>query len=139
MTQPFYESLVNWVIDPAPPASRCPVLEASSAPTPAHAMPPSGDVSQPQDAKSQGEGGEGRLRAQPGSFQLLAKLTSRPRLTQQPMIIRLAGERPSPGQRPITVRRGGEASSQLHLLSSVTASHPSNQSECRTRFLPRPL
>ena len=32
---------------PAPPASRRPVLEASSAPTPAHAMPPSGDVSQP--------------------------------------------------------------------------------------------
>ena len=47
MTQPFYESLVNWVIDPAPPASRCPVLEASSALTPAHSMPPSGDVSQP--------------------------------------------------------------------------------------------
>ena len=47
MTQPFYESRVNWVIDPAPPASRCPVLEASSAPTPAHSMPPSGDVSQP--------------------------------------------------------------------------------------------
>ena len=49
----------------------------------------------PQDAKSQGEGGEGRLRAQPVSFQHLA------RLTQQPMIIRLAGERPGPGQRPM--------------------------------------
>ena len=47
MTQPFYESRVNWVIDPAPPASRRPVLEASSAPTPAHSMSPSGDVSQP--------------------------------------------------------------------------------------------
>ena len=47
MTQPFYESRVNWVIDPELPASRRPVLEASSAPTPAHSMPPSGDVSQP--------------------------------------------------------------------------------------------
>ena len=54
----------------------------------------------PQDAKSQGEGGEGRLHSQPVSFQHLARLTSRPRLTQQPMIIWLAGERPGPGQRP---------------------------------------
>ena len=43
VTRPFYESHVNWVVDPAPPASRSPVLEASSAPT----MPPSGDVPQP--------------------------------------------------------------------------------------------
>ena len=34
---------MNWVVDPAPPASRRPVLEASSAPT----MLPSGDVPQP--------------------------------------------------------------------------------------------
>ena len=53
MTRPFYESRVNWVIDPAPPASRHPVLEESSAPTPAHAMPPSGEVSQhPRRQKS---------------------------------------------------------------------------------------
>ena len=43
VTRPFYESRVNWVVDPAPPASRPPVLEASCAPT----MPPSGDVPQP--------------------------------------------------------------------------------------------
>ena len=47
VTRPFYESRVNWVIDPAPPASRHPVLEESSANTPAQAMPPSGEVSQP--------------------------------------------------------------------------------------------
>ena len=47
MTQPFYESRVNWVIDPAPPASRGPVLEESTAPTPAHKMPPSGGETQP--------------------------------------------------------------------------------------------
>ena len=47
MTQPFYESHVNWVTDPAPPASHSPVLEESVAPTPAHKMPPSGGVSQP--------------------------------------------------------------------------------------------
>ena len=47
VAQPFYESRVNWVIDPAPPASCRLVLEASSAPMPAHSMPPSGDVSQP--------------------------------------------------------------------------------------------
>ena len=47
VTRPLYESRVNWVIDPVPPASRRPVLEASSAPTPSLSMPPSGDVSQP--------------------------------------------------------------------------------------------
>ena len=40
-------SRVNWVVDPAPPASRCPASEASSAPAPALFMPSSGDVSQP--------------------------------------------------------------------------------------------
>ena len=43
VTRPFYESRVNWVVDPAPPASRRPALEASSAST----MPLSGDVPQP--------------------------------------------------------------------------------------------
>ena len=38
---------MNWVVDPAPPASRRPASEASSAPTPALWMPSSGDVSQP--------------------------------------------------------------------------------------------
>ena len=47
VTQPFYESRVNWVVDPALPASRRPVLEESAAPTPAPKMPPSGEVSQP--------------------------------------------------------------------------------------------
>ena len=47
VTRPFYESRVNWVVDPAPPAPRRPVLEASFAPTPAPSMPPSGDVPQP--------------------------------------------------------------------------------------------
>ena len=47
VTQPFYESRVNWVIDPAPPESRRPVLEESAAPTPAHKMPPSGGETQP--------------------------------------------------------------------------------------------
>ena len=47
VTRPLYESRVNWVVDPSPPASRRPVLEASSAPAPALSMPPSRDVSQP--------------------------------------------------------------------------------------------
>ena len=47
VTRPLYESRVNWVIDPAPPASCRPVSEASSAPTPALSMPPSGDAPQP--------------------------------------------------------------------------------------------
>ena len=76
VTRPFYESRVNWVVDPAPPASRRPVLEESAAPTPAHKMPPSGKYLSPQDAKSQGEGGEERLCAQPISSQHLARLTS---------------------------------------------------------------
>ena len=47
VTRPFYESRVNWVVDPAPPASRRPISEASSAPTPALSMLSSGDVPQP--------------------------------------------------------------------------------------------
>ena len=47
VTRPFYESCVNWVIDPAPPASRRPATEASTAPTPANLMPPSGAPFQP--------------------------------------------------------------------------------------------
>ena len=38
---------MNWVIDPAPPASRRPAKKASPAPTPAILMPPSGASSQP--------------------------------------------------------------------------------------------
>ena len=38
---------MNWVIDPAPPASCRSVSEASSAPAPALSMPPSGDAPQP--------------------------------------------------------------------------------------------
>ena len=47
VTQPFYDSRVNWVIDPAPLASRRPVSEESAAPMPAHKMPPSGGEPQP--------------------------------------------------------------------------------------------
>ena len=47
VTRPIYESRVNWVIDPAPPASRRPATKASPAPTPAILMPPSGASSQP--------------------------------------------------------------------------------------------
>ena len=46
VTQPIYESRVNWVTDPAPPASR-PSTEVSPAPTPAILMPSSGASSQP--------------------------------------------------------------------------------------------
>ena len=47
VTLSFYKSRVNWVIDPALPASRRPQLEESAAPTPAHKMPPSGGETQP--------------------------------------------------------------------------------------------
>ena len=47
VTRPFYEIRMNWVVDPAPPASRQPSTEASPAPTPAILMPPSGAPSQP--------------------------------------------------------------------------------------------
>ena len=47
VTRPFYESHVNWVIDPAPPASRRPATEAFPAPKPAILIPPSGASSQP--------------------------------------------------------------------------------------------
>ena len=47
VTRPFYESRVNWVTDPAPPASHRPTTKVSPAPTPAILMPPSGVSSQP--------------------------------------------------------------------------------------------
>ena len=47
VTRPFYESRANWVVDPAPPASRRPATEASPAPMLAILMPPSGASSQP--------------------------------------------------------------------------------------------
>ena len=47
VTQPFYESRVNWVVDPAPPASRRPMSEESACPTTAHKMPPSGEGTLP--------------------------------------------------------------------------------------------
>ena len=44
---------MNWVVDPAPPASRRPAMEVSPTPTPALLMPSSGDASQfPRRQKS---------------------------------------------------------------------------------------
>ena len=61
----------------------------------------------PQKARNPGEGGEGRPNAQPITIRHPARLTSRPRLSEQPMRIQLAVERPSPGQQPMTSRRWG--------------------------------
>ena len=53
VTRPFYESRVNWVTDPAPPASPRPTTKVSPAPTPAILMPSSGASSQsPRRQKS---------------------------------------------------------------------------------------
>ena len=53
VTRPFYESRVNWVTDPTPPASRRPAAKVSPAPTPAILMPSSGASSQlPRRQKS---------------------------------------------------------------------------------------
>ena len=70
-----------------------------------------------QDAKSQGEGGDGRLSSQPIIAQRLALLTSWPRLRQQPLVIRLTEERPGPGQRPMTGRRWGVPQWSIHSSS----------------------
>ena len=47
VTHPIYESRVNWVVDPSPPASCRPATGASPAPTSAIFMPSSGAPSQP--------------------------------------------------------------------------------------------
>ena len=47
VTQPLYESRVNWIHDPTLPASSHPVSEESAAPTTAHKMPPSREGTQP--------------------------------------------------------------------------------------------
>ena len=53
MSPDHFTSRVNWVVDPAPPASRRPATEASPAPTPTILMPPSGAPSQlPRRQKS---------------------------------------------------------------------------------------
>ena len=105
VTQPFYESRVNWVIDPAPPASRRPVLEASSAPTPAHAMPPSGDVSQPprrQKSRKRRRKKVARPASQlPASRQ--ADVTTQADPTANDNSARWRATRP--GQRPMTGQR----------------------------------
>ena len=103
VTRPFYESHVNWAIDPAPPASRRPATEVSPTPTPAMLIQEL--LLSPQDAINQEEEEGGRLRAQPIKIQHPVRLTSRPRLRSQPIEIQLTGERPSPGQQPMTARR----------------------------------
>ena len=53
VTQPLYESRMNWVHDPAPPASRCPNLEIAGTPAPAIAKEFPGALStQPRQKKS---------------------------------------------------------------------------------------
>ena len=47
VTRPLYENRLNWVVDPAPPASRQPMEETSPASTPAIFVPPSEAPSQP--------------------------------------------------------------------------------------------
>ena len=105
VTRPLYESCVNRVVDPAPPASRPPVLETSSAPTPLLSMPPSGDV--PQTPRHQKSRRRRRRKAARPANQLPASRQAdvTARLSEQPMIIRLNGEQPGPGQRPMTGRR----------------------------------
>ena len=105
VTRPFYESCVNWVIDPAPPASRRPATEVSPTPTPAILMPSSGASYQPPRRQKSRRRRRRKARTQPIVIQHPARLTSRPRLRGQPIRIQLTGERPSPGQQPMTGRR----------------------------------
>ena len=116
VTRPFYESRVNWVPGPAPPIPRCPddltssvAVSPSSIPASAVNTPPS--EAHPKlirsflDALGDGEGVRRSPRQQPMKIQLLAPLTSRPRLRGQPIEIQLTGERPSPGPQPMTAWR----------------------------------
>ena len=54
ITQPLYESRMYWVHDPAPPASRSPILEFADTPTPAIAKEfPRALSTRPKHKKSQ--------------------------------------------------------------------------------------
>ena len=139
VTQPFYESRVNWVVDPAPPASRRPVSEESAAPTTAHKMPPSGEGTQPpRRQKSR------RRRRRKAKRSANQRPVSRP----ADVMTQAAPTANSNSAHWRATRPRSEANDhpemrstpvKLHLLSSVTASHLSSQSEWRKRFLPGPL
>ena len=98
VTRSFYESRVNWVTDPAPPASHRPTTEVSPASTPAILMPSSGASSQPPRRQ------KSRRRRRRKAARS-ANHNSASRLSEQPMRIQLTGERPSPGQQPMTSLR----------------------------------
>ena len=143
VTQPFYESRVNWVIGPAPPASRRPVLEESAAPTTAHKMPPSEGISQPsrrQKSRRRRRRKAARSANQrPASLPADVMTQADPTANSNSAHWRATRPRSEANDRPEMRSTPSEASSQLHLLSSVTASHLSGQPEWRTRFLPGPL
>ena len=143
VTQPFYESRVNWVVDPAPPASRRPVLEESAAPTPAPKMPPSGDVSQPprhQKSRRRRRRKVARSANQRPASRQADVMTQADQIANSNFAHwRVTRPRSAANDRPEM-----RSTPVKHLLSFSSSplsqpSHLSSQSEWRTRFLPGPL
>ena len=129
---------MNWVVDPAPPASRRPVLEASSAPMPALSMPPSGDMPQPPRCQKSRRSRR-RKAARPANQLPASRQADVTALAERTANDNSAHWRATRPRSAANEEYPSEASSQLHLLSSVTASHPSSQSKFRTHISPGPL
>ena len=106
VTRPLYESRLNWIHDPMPPATHRQDDLTSPAPAFAENTRPQKFVASFQDTCNfVGVGGSSQP-YQPMKILHLAWLTQRPRLGHQPMRIRpawLPAQRPGRGQRPIGI------------------------------------
>ena len=119
VTQPIYESRMNWVHDPAPPASRRATVDFSDTlwtlviplwtlvvprypPLLVHLQ----ELLSPRHIpRSPGEGGEEGTAAQPIRIQRPAQPPQWPRMSAGPIGIQHPRERPSLSQRPMTPLR----------------------------------
>ena len=87
VTQPLYESRMNWVHDPAPPASHRPIVDYDE--TPASPLPVNlRELFSPSHSpRSPGEGGEEGTTAQPIRIRRTAQPPQWPRMSAWPMKI----------------------------------------------------
>ena len=134
-----FMSLVNWVVDPAPPASRRPATGASPAPTPAIFMPSSGAPSQPSQRQKSRRRKAKRL-ANHNSASRQADLATPAERSANDNSARRRATQPRstandlPGMKSTPVEHPHSFTS-----SADTAFHLSGQSECRTHISPGPL
>ena len=105
VTQPLYESRVNWIHDPAPPTPRRPAMESADTPAPAILKEsPGAPSTQPKHKKSRRRRGR---RAACTANQNAAASRADPMTPDERWAneIQHHGQRPDSAQRPMTSRR----------------------------------